>query len=90
MTDKMIAAGAKRLSEMAPALKDPDQALLPAFGDAASVNFEVALAVVDAAVKEGVSQADVPVDGEQRRKWAQARRWKAEYTELKYSKDGIA
>jgi len=32
MTDKMIVAGAQRLSEMAPALKDPDQALLPPFG----------------------------------------------------------
>jgi malate dehydrogenase (oxaloacetate-decarboxylating) len=32
MTDKMIVAGAKRLAELAPALKDPDQALLPDFG----------------------------------------------------------
>lgn len=32
MTDKMIVAGAKRLSEVAPALKDPDQSLLPPFG----------------------------------------------------------
>lgn len=32
MTDKMIAAGAKRLSELAPATDDPDQALLPPFG----------------------------------------------------------
>ena len=31
MTDGMIAAGAKRLSNMAPALKDPTDALLPAF-----------------------------------------------------------
>lgn len=32
MTDKMIVAGAKRLGELAPALKDPDQGLLPDFG----------------------------------------------------------
>lgn len=32
MTDKMIVAGAKRLAELAPAMKDPDQALLPDFG----------------------------------------------------------
>jgi len=31
MTDKMIVAGAKRLAELAPALNDPDQALLPLF-----------------------------------------------------------
>lgn len=104
MTDKMIAAGAKRLSEMAPALKDPDEALLPPFGgqsyvlrrssandiDAAKVNFEVALAVVKAAVEEGVAQADVPADDGKRRTWAAERRWDAAYSELRYSKDGIA
>ena len=36
MTDKMIVAGAHRLSELAPALKDPDQALLPPFGGESS------------------------------------------------------
>jgi len=32
MTDGMIAAGAKRLSDLAPALKDPSDSLLPPFG----------------------------------------------------------
>jgi malate dehydrogenase (oxaloacetate-decarboxylating) len=32
MTDKMIVAGSKRLSELAPALQDPSKALLPDFG----------------------------------------------------------
>ena len=32
MTDKMIIAGAKKLSELAPAMRDPDDALLPPFG----------------------------------------------------------
>jgi malate dehydrogenase (oxaloacetate-decarboxylating) len=32
MTDKMIVAGAKRLAELAPAMKDHNQALLPDFG----------------------------------------------------------
>lgn len=32
MTDKMIVAGSKRLSELAPALKDSSKALLPEFG----------------------------------------------------------
>jgi malate dehydrogenase (oxaloacetate-decarboxylating) len=32
MTDGMIVAGAKRLSDMAPALKDPSDSLLPPFG----------------------------------------------------------
>lgn len=32
MTDKMIVDGAHRLGELAPAMKDADQALLPDFG----------------------------------------------------------
>lgn len=32
MTDKMIVAGAQRLGELAPALKDAENALLPDFG----------------------------------------------------------
>ena len=39
MTDKMIVAGSNRLSELAPALKDPKKALLPEFGGA--LNFRL-------------------------------------------------
>jgi len=39
MTDKMIVAGSHRLSELAPALKDPKKALLPEFGGA--LNFRL-------------------------------------------------
>ncbi|ORY33414.1 hypothetical protein BCR39DRAFT_519910 [Naematelia encephala] len=39
MTDKMIVAGAKRLSELAPAMKDPAEALLPEFGGMYSISF---------------------------------------------------
>lgn len=53
MTDTMIIAGARRLASLSPALKDPDDALLPDFGDAPEVNFEVAVAVAEQAIEEG-------------------------------------
>ncbi|KAF8899399.1 hypothetical protein BD779DRAFT_1488646 [Infundibulicybe gibba] len=53
MTDTMIIAGAQRLASLAPALKNPDYALLPDIGDAPGVNFEVAVAVAECAVEEG-------------------------------------
>ena len=87
MTDNMIVAGAKRLSELAPALKDPDDALLPPFGHAADVNFEIALAVIDQAIEDGVAQVDVPK--EKRRAWAEEKRWKPEYMEYEYAEDGL-
>ena len=46
LTDTMIIAGTRRLASLAPALQDPDDALLPDFEDAPRVNFEVAVAVV--------------------------------------------
>ena len=56
--------------------------------DAAQVNFEVALAVLDTAVDEGVARADVPAKAE-RRTWAEEKRWTAEYSELVYDKEGL-
>jgi malate dehydrogenase (oxaloacetate-decarboxylating) len=56
--------------------------------DAPSVNFEVALAVIDQAVEEGVATADVPKSKEDRRKWAEARRWVPEYEEYEYDPKG--
>ena len=53
LTDSMIIAGARRLASLAPALQDPDDALLPDFGDAPRVNYEVAVAVVEQAIEEG-------------------------------------
>ena len=49
LTDTMIIAGTRRLASLAPALADPDDALLPDFADAPRVNYEVAVAVVDVA-----------------------------------------
>ena len=58
--------------------------------DAASVNFEIAIAVLEQAVKEGVARAKMPDTPEARRKWAEEKKWEPKYPELKYSKDGIA
>ncbi|KAK8853220.1 hypothetical protein IAR55_003922 [Kwoniella newhampshirensis] len=91
MTDKMIVAGSKRLSELAPALRDPDQSLLPEFGDAAEVNFEVALAVLDQAIEEGVNkERGIPEDKDERRRWAEGKRWKGtEYLDYTYDESGL-
>ena len=52
------------------------------------MNFEVALAVIDQAVEEGVARADIPPK-DKRREWAEQRRWKPEYVEYKYAQDGL-
>lgn len=89
MTDKMIVAGANRLSELAPALKDEDGALLPDFGDAAEVNFEIALAVLDQAIEDGVANVDLPKEKEKRREYAEKRRWRPQYPSYEYDPKGL-
>ena len=58
--------------------------------DAANVNFEVALAVLDQAIEEGAASGDVPKDKDQRRAWAKGRLWKPEYREYVYDPEGSA
>lgn len=87
MTDTMIIAGARRLASLSPALKDPDNALLPEFGEAPEVNFEVAVAVAEQAIEEG--SAGVPWSKEQVRGKAREKQWQPIYGEYIFDpKDG--
>jgi len=86
MTDTMILAGARRLASLAPALKNPDDALLPDFGDAPDVNFEVAVAVAEQAITEGT--ACVSWGREEARERAQEAIWLPEYGTYVYDPQG--
>jgi malate dehydrogenase (oxaloacetate-decarboxylating) len=86
LTDTMIIAGAQRLAALAPALKDPDDALLPSFGDAPAVNFEVAVAVAEQAVEEG--SAGVDWRKEDVRARAEEKRWEPLYGTYVYDPEG--
>jgi malate dehydrogenase (oxaloacetate-decarboxylating) len=57
--------------------------------DAGSVNFEIALAVLEQAIEEGVAQAGGIPDSEgERRKWAEEKRWVPEYQQYQYDPAG--
>jgi malate dehydrogenase (oxaloacetate-decarboxylating) len=57
--------------------------------DAASVNFEIAFAVLEQAIEEGVAKADgIPASKDERRKWAEGKRWVPEYQEYQYDPAG--
>ncbi|KAF7302697.1 Malic enzyme [Mycena chlorophos] len=79
MTDTMIIAGARKLASLAPALKDPDDALLPDFADAPEVNLEVAIAVAEQAIEEGI--ADVSWTKEHARERVTKALWRPLYGE---------
>ncbi|KAK7063920.1 malic enzyme [Favolaschia claudopus] len=88
MTDTMIIAGARRLASLSPALKDPDDALLPDFADAPEVNFEVSVAVAEQAIEEGV--ADVDWSKEQAREKVRQHLWRALYGEYVFDENGMS
>ncbi|KAG6812425.1 hypothetical protein H0H92_002891 [Tricholoma furcatifolium] len=58
MTDSMIIAGARRLASLSPVVNDPDGPLLADFADAPRVNFEVAVAVAEQAIIEGMASVN--------------------------------
>ncbi|KAI0325405.1 hypothetical protein GY45DRAFT_1260925 [Cubamyces sp. BRFM 1775] len=86
LTDTMIIAGTRRLASLAPALKNPDDALLPDFEDAPGVNYEVAVAVVEQAIEEG--SADVDWKKEEVRDKVKAAQWKPLYGTYVYDPNG--
>lgn len=82
----MIIAGARRLASLSPALKDPDDALLPDFEEAPGVNFEVAVAVAEQAIEEG--SAGVEWSKEEVRERVKEKQWKPAYGEYLYDANG--
>ena len=88
LTDTMIIAGARRLAALAPALSNPDAALLPDFADAPRVNAEVAVAVVEQAIAEG--SAGVDWKEEEVRGKVREAQWKPKYAPFVYDPQGEA
>lgn len=84
LSDTMIIAAANALASRSPALKDPDQALLPDMKDVRETSTYVAAAVVKAAVEEGLAtHDDIPKrDDEEIRQWVIKHMWKPEYRTL--------
>ncbi|KIJ91960.1 hypothetical protein K443DRAFT_114327 [Laccaria amethystina LaAM-08-1] len=107
MTDRMLIAGARRLAALSPAItlavraeekgegyEYNGEALLPDFGEAPEVNLEVAVAVAEQAVKEGVAQAGwavgVGLEGLSKvvRERARERIWLPRYADYVYDENG--
>ncbi|KAG8975485.1 NAD-dependent malic enzyme, mitochondrial [Tulasnella sp. 425] len=86
ISDSMIIAGAQALASLSPALKDPDAALLPDFADAPHVNFEVAVAVAEHAIEEGI--AGVKWKKEEVRERIKERTWHPIYGTYHYDPSG--
>lgn len=104
----MLIEGAKRLAALSPALttaSDPEYngaALLPDFGDAPKVNFEVAITVAKQAIREGsadeewiggspgaFSEEEIAKKIEEVKKKAEEKVWIPVYPEYIYDEQGV-
>ncbi|KIM34390.1 hypothetical protein M408DRAFT_60185 [Serendipita vermifera MAFF 305830] len=102
VSDGMLIAATRRLAELSPALKshqgesggqgdvrDSDgnlPPLLPDFGEAPHVNFEVALAVAQCAIEEQLATVDFELD--ELRQKAEIARWMPSYPKYEYDPKG--
>ena len=84
ITSAMLVEATKALASQAPAMKDPDAALLPDVEDVREVSVKIAAAVINQAVKEDVAQEEgIPESDEDLEEWIRVQMWTAEYRPLK-------
>lgn len=84
ITSAMLVEATKALASQAPAMNDPDAALLPDVENVREVSVKIAAAVIQQAVKEDVAQEkDIPGSGEDLEEWIRIQMWNAEYKPLK-------
>lgn len=84
ITTEMLVAAVKALAAQAPALKDPDAALLPDVTDVREISVQVASAVVKQAVKDGLAQEkDIPTEDGELEEWIREQMWEPKYRPLR-------
>ena len=80
----LLVAATKALASTAPALKDPTAALLPDVTEVREISVKIAKAVINEAVKEGLSQQmNIPTDDSELEEWIREQMWEARYRPLK-------
>jgi malate dehydrogenase (oxaloacetate-decarboxylating) len=83
LSEKMVVAASKALAAKAPALEDPNKPLLPDVEDVRELSLNVAKAVIQTAVKEGLAQEEgIPEDEKDLEDWIRAQMWEAIYRDL--------
>lgn len=84
ITTELLVAAIKALAAQAPALKDPDAALLPDVTNVREISIGVAAAVIKQAVKDSLAQAkNIPGTDHELDQWIREQMWEAKYRPLK-------
>ncbi|KAE8146026.1 hypothetical protein BDV25DRAFT_163324 [Aspergillus avenaceus] len=83
LSDQMLLAAAKALASRSPALKEPNQPLLPNVENVREISVDIARAVIKAAINEGHAQEqEIPNDETDLEEWIRVQMWEPEYRPL--------
>ncbi|KAK4554241.1 NAD-dependent malic enzyme, mitochondrial [Recurvomyces mirabilis] len=84
LSPSMLVAATKALAAQAPALKDPDAALLPDVTDVREISVKIAAAVIRQAEKESLAQQEgIPRDDVELDEWIREQMWNPVYRPLR-------
>ena len=79
----MIVAAVKAIASQSPALKDPNQGLVPDVVNVREISVQIAKAVIHQAVEEGLAtEKDIPADDSSLEEWIREQMWEARYRPL--------
>lgn len=83
LSDKMLVAAVKALAAQSPALRDPNEPLLPDVEDVREISVHIAKAVIQTAVEEGLAQEKgIPEDDKDLEEWIREQMWDPVYRPL--------
>ena len=79
----MLVAAVKAIAAQSPALKDPDKGLVPDIIDVREISVNVAKAVIQQAVEEGLAtEKEIPERDEDLEEWIREQMWEPRYRPL--------
>jgi malate dehydrogenase (oxaloacetate-decarboxylating) len=79
----MLVAAVEALASQSPALKDPNQPLLPDIIHVREISVKIAKAVIKCAIAEGLAQEEgIPEDEAELDEWIRVQMWEPEYRPL--------
>ena len=79
----MLVSAVKALAAQSPALKDPDQGLLPDVVNVREISVHIAKAVIRQAIEEGLStEKEIPDNDDDLEEWIREQMWDARYRPL--------
>ena len=79
----MVAAAVRAIAAQSPALKDPDQGLVPDVVNVREISVQIAKSVIKQAVEEGLAaEKEIPDEDVDLEEWVRKQMWEPRYRRM--------